>query len=150
MMTFSDWLKQAMRAKGINQTQMAEMTDTTTHSMSEYINDKSYPGWYSMNRIVTKMGYRIEIVPEHGQIKKAEEFEVAYQAGFQYGYQTAVKDMAKRMREMRWYGGDKQEKRAAGVPEHYAGRAGDLQQELQRTDSEGRNGGSMGAGEAEG
>jgi hypothetical protein len=139
-----------MRAKGINQTQLAEMTDTTTHSMSEYINDKSYPGWYSMNRIVTKMGYRIEIVPENGQIKKTDEFEVAYQAGFQYGYQTAVKDMAKRMREMRWYGGDKQEKRAAGVPGTDAGRAAAQQQGLQRDGASGQDGRIVGAGEAEG
>jgi hypothetical protein len=57
-------------------------------------------------------------------------FEQAWGAGYEYGYQQAIKDMGKRIKEMKTYGGDKQKKRAFGVPEHYEGRAGDLQQDV--------------------
>lgn len=47
-----------------------------------------------------------------------------YQRGYEYGYKTAIKDVVNKMKEMEWYGGDQQEKRAAGVPEHHAAGAG--------------------------
>lgn len=60
---------------------------------------------------------------------QADDFETAYFAGYQYGYQMALKDLAKHMKGMRTYGGYKKE-RAAGVPEHHAGRAADHEQKL--------------------
>lgn len=41
-----------------------------------------------------------------------QAYKGAYDSGFQRGYQTAVLDMGKRIKEMRTFGGDKQEKRA--------------------------------------
>ena len=41
-----------------------------------------------------------------------QAYRTAYDSGFQRGYQTAVLDMGKRIKEMRTFGGDKQEKRA--------------------------------------
>lgn len=43
----------------------------------------------------------------------AEGYEPAYKMGYKDGYIAAVKEMGKRMRGMKWYGGrDNQEKRA--------------------------------------
>lgn len=49
---------------------------------------------------------------EEKKEKPAEDWETAYMAGYEYGYQMAIKDVIKKLRGMRWYGGDKQEKRA--------------------------------------
>lgn len=71
---------------------------------------------------------RPEMREEH--VQALEDWEKSYMAGYQYGYQMAIKDVIKKLRGMKWYGGDKPEKRADGVPEHYAGRAADLQRKL--------------------
>jgi hypothetical protein len=43
--------------------------------------------------------------------KDADEFTKAFNAGFDYGYQMGIKDVIKKAREMKWYGGDKQAQR---------------------------------------
>ena len=79
----------------------------------------------------------------------ADDWETAYKTGYEYGYQQAIKDMAKKLKGMKWYGGDKQKERAAGMPEHHASGTGRVQQELQRAGAEEGYGGSMGTGAEE-
>lgn len=50
-------------------------------------------------------------------IEEEKDWETAYHAGFEYGYQTAVKDVIKRLRGMKTYGGNNKAQRAAEVPE---------------------------------
>ena len=58
----------------------------------------------------------------------------AYNAGFKEGgkfaYNQAINDVIRKLERMQFYGGNKQEKRADGVPEHHAGRAADHEQKL--------------------
>lgn len=77
------------------------------------------------------------------------DFEKVYFIGYEHGYQYAIKDVIKHLRGMRWYGGDKQEKRADRMSGDHAGRVADLQQKLERAGTKGRNGGRVGAGPAE-
>ena len=56
-----------------------------------------------------------------GMIEK-DDWETAYHAGFEYGYLTAIKDMAKALKGMKTYGGGYKTVRAGEVPEG-AGRA---------------------------
>lgn len=46
------------------------------------------------------------------QMNKEQIFELAYNMGFQYGYQDAIIEVIKIWRRMKKYGGDKQKKRA--------------------------------------
>jgi hypothetical protein len=68
--------------------------------------------------------------------KKAEDlldlqsYGQGYMDGCEFGYNQVLKDVIKKLGRMQWYGGNKPEKRADGVPEHHAGRAADLQHEL--------------------
>ena len=149
MINFEQWMRNVLQEKGITQRQMAEMTDTTTHDINGYLRGKCFPGWYKLNHIVEGMGYRLEIVPAD-KPKDPDEIETAYFAGYEYGYKQAVKEVIKHLKGMKWYGGNKQDQRAEGVPEYYASGAGDLQRELQRTDAEEGHGGRLGAGAAEG
>lgn len=57
-------------------------------------------------------------------------FEDAWASIYQYGRQMMLKDVIKMLKEMRWYGRDNKKIRAAGVPEHHAAGAGDLQQDV--------------------
>ena len=41
-----------------------------------------------------------------------EDFEPSFMMGFEYGYQTAIKDVIKHLGGMKWYGGNKPKKRA--------------------------------------
>ena len=59
-----------------------------------------------------------------------EDFETAYMAGYEYGYKMAIKDMEKKIKELKSYGGDYKKERAAGVPEHHASGAGGDEQKL--------------------
>ena len=45
------------------------------------------------------------------QMTKDEVFELAYNMGYQYGFQDAVKKVIKIWKAMKKYGGDKQKKR---------------------------------------
>ena len=56
--------------------------------------------------------------------RPTEDYESMYMTGHEDGYKAAILDMAKNMKEMKWYGGDYKKERAAGVPEHYASGAG--------------------------
>ena len=46
------------------------------------------------------------------QMNKEQIFELAYNMGFQYGYQDGIIEVIKIWRRMKKYGGDKQKKRA--------------------------------------
>ncbi|MCR5566186.1 MAG: hypothetical protein K6F61_04990 [Clostridiales bacterium] len=59
-----------------------------------------------------------------------DDWETAYNAGFEYGYQTAVKDVIKRLKEMKTYGGDNKKERAAEVPEGTGRAAEPVQREV--------------------
>ena len=48
--------------------------------------------------------------------KKQMMIDDEYAAGYQYGYKSALLDAVRKLREMEWHGGNKQEKRAAGMP----------------------------------
>ena len=41
-----------------------------------------------------------------------DDFDTGFFAGFQYGGQIMLKDIMKMLKGMKWYGGDKQKKRA--------------------------------------
>lgn len=49
-----------------------------------------------------------------------EAYRNAYDNGFQRGYQQAVLDMGKRIKEMKTYGGGYKKIRPDGMPEHNA------------------------------
>ena len=87
------------------------------HEIAIYISDSC--GMIRAKEYVKKIDDAANMLRDY-QVKELNDdrmdFEVAYNAGFQYGYQTAIKDMAKKMREMKTYGGSKQAQRAEGVP----------------------------------
>ena len=56
-----------------------------------------------------------DLLTETG-IVAPDKYEEIYQEGYEGGYKTAVMDMAKTIKELETYGGNKQEKRAAGMP----------------------------------
>ena len=59
----------------------------------------------------------------------AEDFETAYFAGYEDGYKQAIKDMAKHMKEMKTYGGYKNQ-HAEGLPGVSKGNVKPVQREL--------------------
>ena len=61
----------------------------------------------------------IELIGESLKPADKQNYEKAYMEGFEMGYQRALVDVIKKLKGMKWYGGDKQEERAAGVSEHY-------------------------------
>lgn len=78
-----------------------------------------------------ELEYLIELVRKDTETDKTSDWEEAYHQGYQYGYQMAIKDMIKKLKGLKWYGGrDNTEECAAGVPEHHAGRAADPEQKL--------------------
>jgi len=81
----------------------------------------------------TEMGMKIQTDDKGNMtriVEPPDDFEAAYFMGYEHGYQMAIKDVIKKLREMRWYGGHNKEECAAGVPEHHEGRAEDLQHKL--------------------
>ena len=87
--------------------------------------------------------YRIQPVLKAETKGPGTEYADAYMEGFENGYQTAIKEMIKKLGGMKWYGGDHKEKRAAGMPEHHEGGTAAVQQTLQRAGAKKRNGRSM-------
>lgn len=126
------WVNERMKARHMTQTALADMVDSDPQQMSKWLNGHTKPRWEQMVKLVEAFGYHFEIVANDEKAKQDMDlYETAHQHGFQYGYQTAIKDMAKKMREMRTYGGYKKE-RTAGVSEHHEGRAEYMQHKLER------------------
>lgn len=121
------WVNERMKNRHMTNKELADMTDSNEQQISLWRRGKTKPRWEQMVKLVEAFGYHFEIVANDEKAKQDMDlYETAHQHGFQYGYQTAIKDMAKKMREMRTYGGYKA-KRAAGMSEHHEGRAGNLQ-----------------------
>ena len=71
--------------------------------------------WFSYDEI-RRM---IDLIIKDMEPADKQNFEKAYTEGFQMGYQRALVDVVKRVKGMKWYGGDHKEKCAAGVSEHH-------------------------------
>ena len=102
--------------------------------------------WMSRDEILRL----IYLIDRDAEPVDMQNYEKAYTEGFNMGRQRAIVDAIKVLKGMKWYGGDKQKKRAAGVPEHHEERAGDLQQTLQRPGTGEGNGRGMETGTGEG
>ena len=73
---------------------------------------------------ISEVKYLLELSDEQAS------YEQAYNAGFEYGYQRAVKDVIKRLREMKTYGGGYKKVRAGEMPEGTGRAAESVQREL--------------------
>lgn len=111
------WINERMQNRRMTNKELADITDSNEQQISLWRRGKTKPRWEQMVKLVEAFGYHFEIVANDEKAKQDMDlYETAHQHGFQYGYQKAIKDMAKKMREMRTYGGYKQAKRAEGVP----------------------------------
>lgn len=117
MMDLIAWVNERMENRRMTNRELADMTDSNEQQISLWRRGKTRPRWEQMVKLVEAFGYHFEIVANDEKAKQDMDlYEAAHQHGFQYGYQTAIKDMAKKMREMRTYGGSKQAQRAEGMP----------------------------------
>ena len=111
------WVNERMKVRHMTQTELADMIDSDPQQISKWLNGHTKPRWEKMIKLVDAFGYHFEIVANDEIAKQDMDlYETAHQHGFQYGYQTAIKDMAKKMKEIRTYGGCKQAKRTERVP----------------------------------
>ena len=100
-------LKIIMTTKGINQKELSKLTGTEEALISRWMNGKTKPTYEKMKQIADALDCHIELVPKENDV-----YETAYFAGFEYGGQMMLKEIIKMLKGMRWYGGDKPEKRA--------------------------------------
>jgi hypothetical protein len=93
------------------------------------------------------------LLDENGHItplaEEQDDFETGFMAGFEHGRQMTLKDIIKMLGRMKWHGGGYKEERAAGVPEHHAGRAADHEPAVQRKRSGAGHGRTVRPGAAE-
>lgn len=68
----------------------------------------------------------IDLIDRENEPTEKRDFEIGFMAGFEQGYQRAIVDVIKKIKGMKWYGGDSK-KRADEVPGDSAGRPADMQ-----------------------
>ena len=96
---------------------MTETMENTRQILKEALEKMEKGGTFGMFRTMM-VGLSIEEVKYLLDLSDEQtNYEQAYNAGFEYGYQMAVKDVIKRLRGMKTYGGNNKAKRAAEVPE---------------------------------
>ena len=83
-------------------------TEEWANGIQELLNNTEKPAI----EMVIARGAAEELVKLLRMGENVEDFEQTYMTGYGHGYQMAVKEVVKHVRGMRWYGGDKQKKRA--------------------------------------
>ena len=112
---------------GMNIEEIAQ--ETLTNALEKMEKGGRYGQYGTM--MVSMMKEEVEYLLTMTQkTEKTDKWETAYQCGFEYGYQMAIKDVAKRVRRMRWYGGGYKKEHADGLPGIRAGNDETMQREL--------------------